>query len=95
MRNGTKARLEFLVRGDVVLEFTLVVLVVGDHVEVARTCEAKEDGLRLAGLAAALRLADGLEDGVRALGRGQDGSSLANCSAAAKTSVCLTATASM
>lgn len=85
MRNGTKARLEFLVRGDVVLEFTLVVLVVGDHVEVARTCEAKEDGLRLAGLAAALRLADGLEDG----------SSLANCSAAAKTSVCLTATASM
>ena len=51
----------------------LVEGVVGLHVEVAGAGEAEQDGLGLPRLGAAARLLHGLVDGVRALGRGQDG----------------------
>ena len=68
-----ESALELLVGGDVVLQLAAVELVVGDHVEIPGSGEPEEDRLRLADLAAPLRLAHGHKDCMRAFGRGQDG----------------------
>ncbi len=66
------ALLNVLIGGDVVGHDAVVVLAVGDHVEVARAGEAEDDGLLLAGLPALDGLVDGHPDGVAGLGGGKD-----------------------
>ncbi len=67
-----EALFEFGVGRDVVAHFAVVELLVRDHVEIPGAGQAKHDGLRLAGLAALLRLVDGGTDRMAALRRGQD-----------------------
>ena len=62
-----KSGLQIRIRGDIVVHFSIVILLIGQHIKIAGTSEAKEDGLFLPCFLAFQRLIYGSTDGVAAL----------------------------
>ena len=72
MRKSREALRQVLVGGNGIRHLPIVKLLIGVHIKVACSGEAKEDGLLLACLASAEGLIDGHLNGVAVLRGGQD-----------------------
>ena len=70
-REEVEAALQFGVRRDIVGHRAVVEVLVGGHVEEARSRESEDDGLRFAGLLALEGFIDGDADGVGTFGGGE------------------------